>query len=201
MANEVGAAIVGAVELKDGYKALPGWQSSGQQCDNSVVMVAPGWSVANSGGHCMGGDKAKGFAVALVNPPEQVAGCSALCVLMGHVPHPGNPIDGHDVISSVCGGSEQQCMIAMADWNTDSVGSAWSTLVGGSPVLSEPHDKTCCYNSFSYAFDHTVTNIPNAYSAGKTVYDPQLTSFPSANEHKPTSVQLMLPTGSFTAQV
>lgn len=201
MAGEVGASIVGAVELKDGYKALPNWQSSGQQCDNSVVMVAPGWSITNSGGHCMGGDGNKGFAVALVTPPEQVAGCSALCVAMGHVPHPGHQIDGHDEIASVCGGAEQNCMIMMADWNIDDVSSPWGTLVGGSPVLNEPQELTCCYNTWCCRYDHTVTNIQGAYSEGYKVYDPQLTQFPSGDEHKPTSVQLMLPTGGFRTHI
>merc|ERR1712228_1034955 len=104
LANEVGAKVVGTVELKNAPDALPGWQSTGVQCDNSAVMVAPGWSIANSGGHCMNGDSAKGFAVALVTPPEQVQGCSALCILMGHVPHgSGGGTSGHSKISSVCG--------------------------------------------------------------------------------------------------
>jgi len=193
MAKQVGAKIVGAVELKDGHLALPGWQSSGQQCDNSAVMVAPGWNISNSGGFCMGGDPNKGFAVALVTPPQLVRGCSKLCVFMGHVPHPGARVTGHDEIVKVCDGAEKQCMIAMSDWNVENISGRWKTLIGGKPSLVEPHDKTCCYPLFIYAFDHTATNIAGAYSAGRTIFGPQLTKFPSGDEHKPTSVQLMLP--------
>lgn len=147
----------------------------------------------------MGGDNVKGFAVALVHPPQEVAGCPALCVAMGHVPHPGHAIDGHGEIASVCGGAEQNCMIMMADWNTDDVSGPWGTLVGGSPVLSEPHEVTCCLGGWCCVFDHTVTNIQGAYSAGYKVYDAQLTKFSDHTEHKPTSVQLMLPTGGSPA--
>jgi len=197
LANEVGAKIVGTVELKDACDALPGWSCSGVQCDNSAVMVAPGWNIINSGGHCMNGDKAKGFAVALVQPAEQVPGCSNLCIVMGHVPHgSGGGTDGHDEIASVCGDAQGSCSIMMADWNTDNVDSTWGSLFGGSPTVVDPQDITCCYPDYSYKFDHTATNIQGAYSAGHTTYDPQLTEFPSQYEHKPVSVQLRVGGGS-----
>jgi len=199
MAGEVGAQIVGAVELKDAIVALPGWQSTGMQCDNSAVMVAPGWAIVKSGGYCMNGDAAKGFAVALVTPPQQVAGCQSLCVMMGHVPHDGVS-SGGSKIAEVCGDARTSCMIGMGDWNTEDISSRWAALVGGAAALVEPHEKTCCYNKFVYAFDHTATNIAGAYSAGKTVYPPQLTSFPSYNEHMPTSVKLRLPGVSSSVQ-
>lgn len=197
MAQEVGAQLVGAVELKNAVQALPGWQSSGMQCDNSAIMVAPGWSVRNSGGFCMNGDSAKGFAVALVQPPQPVQGCSSLCIFMGHVPHgSGTSITGHSEIANVCGGAVGACTIAMGDWNAEDISTRWRSLIGGSPALVEPHDKTCCLGSpgYIFAYDHTATNIAGAYSAGKTVYGPQLTSFADYDEHKPTSVQLRLPT-------
>merc|ERR1719323_1228059 len=84
----------------------------------------------------------------------------------------------------------------MADWNRDDIRDVWATLMHDAPLLVEPHDKTCCWSDFGASFDHTSTNIVGAYSAGKTVFDPQLTSFPSCYEHKPTSVQLKLPRGS-----
>lgn len=199
MASEVGAQIVGAVELKDAVKALPGWQSTGMQCDNSAVMVAPGWSIIKSGGYCMNSNVYKGFAVALVTPPQEVAGCQHLCVMMGHVPHEGVYSGGSEV-EAVCGEVRASCMIGMGDWNADDISSRWGALVGGTTVLVEPHDKTCCYNSFANAFDHTATNIAGAYSAGKTVYPPQLTSFPSWNEHMPTSVKLRLPGAAVSLQ-
>merc|ERR1712091_90595 len=78
----------------------------------------------------------------------------------------------------------------MADWNTDNIDSTWGALFGGGPTLVDPYDITCCYPDYSYKFDHTATNIQGAYSTGHTVYDPQLTEFPSQYEHKPVSVQL-----------
>lgn len=201
LAHKVGAKIVGTVELHQASKALPGWQSTGEQWDWATIMVAKGWQISKSGGWAMGGDKAKGFAVAVVEPPEAVQSCPSLCVFMGHVPHPGSKLDGHDEIDRVCGGLKHGCMIAMADWNRDDIRGVWSTLMHDSPQLVEPHDKTCCYNDgFSNRFDHTSTNIAGAYSAGKTVFDPQLTSFPSWCEHKPTSVQLQLPRGPSSAE-
>lgn len=194
IASEVGAKVVGVVELKNAVDALPGWQSTGMQCDNSAVMVAPGWSISKSGGYCMNQDSAKGFAVALVTPDEPVYGCPALCIIMGHVPHSsGSAISGHSEIASVCGDAVGSCSIMMGDWNAEDIGSRWNSLIGGSTTLVEPHDITCCYPDYKYRFDHTATNIQGAISTGKTVYDPQLTRFPSYNEHKPTSVQLRLP--------
>merc|ERR1712183_177661 len=96
-----------------------------------------GWQISGSGGHCMGGDSNKGFAVAKVVPPEPVQGCPSLCVFMGHVPHPGATCDGHDEISQVCGGAEQQCMVAMADWNTADIWGRWQTLEGHQALLSQ----------------------------------------------------------------
>lgn len=201
MASEVGAKVVGAVELKDAVAALLGWQNTGMQCDNSAVMVAPGWSISKSGGFCMNGDSSKGFAVALVTPAEQVQGCPALCILMGHVPHGSGQVSGHSKIVEVCGDSVvKSCSIMMGDWNADDVSSRWNSLIGGSTTLVEPHEKTCCWHpdpEYRYKYDHTVTNIQGATSSGKTVYDPQLTKFSSNSyEHKPTSVQLRLPGGS-----
>jgi len=201
MASEVGAKVVGAVELKDAVAALPGWQNTGMQCDNSAVMVAPGWSISKSSGHCMNGQSAKGFAVALVTPAEQVQGCPALCIIMGHVPHGSGGISGHSEIVSVCGDAVvSSCSIMMGDWNAEDVSSIWSSLIGGSTTLVEPHEKTCCWHpdpEYKYQYDHTATNIQGATSAGKTVYDPQLTSFSSNSyEHKPVSVQLRLPGGN-----
>lgn len=194
LVQKAGAKIVGTVELHDAYKALPGWQTTGEQWDWATIMVAKGWHISKSGGWAMGGDKAKGFAVALVVPPQQVKGCSQLCVFMGHVPHPGNKVDGHDEIDKICGGLKHGCMIAMGDWNRADIRDVWKVLMHDAPKLVEPEDKTCCYNDgFSNRYDHTSTNIAGSYSAGKTVFDPQLTNFPSWCEHKPTSVQLKLP--------
>merc|ERR1712072_1070643 len=116
----------------------------------------------------MGGDNSKGFAVALVTPPQQVAGCDALCVAMGHAPHPPvskKNIDGNDGIARVCGGAEQNCMIMMADWNRDDVSESRGILVGGTPLLNESREMTCCYPDFSFVYDHTATNVQGAYSA------------------------------------
>jgi len=197
MVREVGAKIVGTVELHHAAKALPGWQSTGEQWDWATVMVAEGWQISKSGGWAMGGDKAKGFAVAVVEPPERVQSCPSLCVFMGHIPHPGQKLDGHYEIDRVCGALKHGCMIAMADWNRGDISDVWKTLMHDAPTLVEPHDKTCCYNDgFHNRFDHTSTNIAGSYSAGNTVFDPQLTQFPSWCEHKPTSVHLRLPSGS-----
>lgn len=194
--NQVGAKIVGTVELHHAAKALPNWQTTGEQIDWATIMVADGWRISKSGGWAMGGDRAKGFAVALVEPPKPVRQCSSLCVFMGHVPHPGNKIDGHDEIHRVCGSYKHGCAIAMADWNRADISDPWEILMHDKPTLVEPQDKTCCYSSFEARYDHTSTNIVGAYSAGKTVFDPQLTNFPSIFEHKPVSVQLRLPLGS-----
>lgn len=197
MARQAGAKIVGAVEFANSFDALPNWDTTGQQCDYSAIMVAPGWRITRKGGHCMGGDSNKGFAVAKVTPPRSVRGCPSLCVFMGHVPHPGARLDGYSEIASVCGGAERQCMIAMGDWNRADydVHKAWSTLFGGSPSLIQPkRDATCCYNKYSLPYDHTATNIAGATSAGNKIFGYQLTQFPSGDEHKPTSVRLRLPT-------
>lgn len=159
MAKQVGAKIVGAVELKDGHLALPGWQSSGQQCDNSTAMVAPGWRITKSGGFCMGGDVNKGFAVALVVPPEAVEGCPDLCVLMGHFPHPGHNVTGREEITRVCGAVMDRCMVGMGDWNAADPSPSWATLIGGKPALVAPRSNTCCYPFTVFSYDHTVTNI------------------------------------------
>merc|ERR1711976_55397 len=118
MAHEVGAKIVGTVELKGGCDAMHGWACSGVQCDNSAVMVAPGWIIIKSGGACMNGHHSKGFAVALVKPAEHVPGCPNLCIAMGHVPHgSGSSTTGHSEIVRVCGDAHHKCAIMMADWN------------------------------------------------------------------------------------
>jgi len=195
MARQVGAKIVGAVEMRDAIRALPGWQNTGMQCDNSAIMVAPGWTVEKRGGFCMNGNSAKGFAVALVRPPTAVRGCAKLCVLMGHVPHEGVRSGGSEV-SKVCGGYRTACGIGMGDWNSNSPGRRFNALFGTYPKLTAPtHELTCCYRapSFKYAFDHTVTNIRGAYSSGTQVFGPQLTRYQDYDEHKPTSVKLRLP--------
>lgn len=199
MAEEVGASIVGAVELKDAGTALPGWQSSGEQCDHSAVMVAPGWKITKSGGFCINNDTTKGFAVALVTPPEVIAGCPALCVIMAHVPHgDGVNLTGHDVIDNVCGAAATSCLIGMADWNALDISSRWKSLIGGSPSLVDPQVKpTCCHPLYILPFDHVATNILGAKSAGNKVFSEQLKFPENENEHHATSVQLQLPASSY----
>lgn len=194
MAHEVGAKIVGTVELHGACSALPGWACSGTQCDSAAVMVAPGWKILKSGGACMNGHQSKGFAVALVQPAVQVNGCSNLCIVMGHVPHgSGSGTTGHDQISNVCGNAHHSCAIMMADWNVENIDSTWGALFHDKPTLMDPHEQTCCYPHVGVAYDHTGTNIPGAYSAGHKVYPFQLANFPSSYEHYPVSVQLRVP--------
>lgn len=197
MAHEVGAMIVGAVELADSIKALPGWDNTGMQCDHSAVMVnsPAGWHIEKSGGGCMNGDDVKGFAVALVVPPQAVQGCSKLCVFMGHVPH-GGVQSGAGEIENVCGSYyRSSCAIAMADWNSPTPQHRFEELFGDYPTFWEPkHDLTCCYHTFEFAFDHCVSNIKGAYDDGSKIFQPQLTRFSyDYDEHKPTSVKLRLP--------
>lgn len=204
MAAEVGASIVGAVEMKDSATAFEGWQSSGMQCDHSAVHVAPGWTVERSGGFCMNGDESKGFAVASVTPPSAIQGCPSLCVMMAHVPHgDGVNITGHEEVQRVCGDAASSCMIAMGDWNANDIGTRWESLIGGAPTLVEPHALTCCYPIGLLRYDHTATNIPGATSVGQKVYGFQLSAYGSANEneHKATSVQLQLPAASSVVAV
>merc|ERR1719210_2154381 len=168
LAQKAGAKIVGTVELYHAYKALPGWQTTGEQVDWATIMVAKGWRISKSGGWAKGGDKAKGFAVGLVVPPQKVKGCSQLCVFMGHVPHPGSTVDGHAEIDKICGGLKHGCMIAMGDWNRADIRDVWKVLMHDAPKLVEPEDKTCCYNDgFSNRYDHTSTNIAGLTALAK----------------------------------
>merc|ERR1712146_176105 len=119
------------------------------------------------GGNYMDDLRQKGYAVALVKPPRNVKDCPKLCVLMGHVPHlyPGpwhkvSNISGTETITDVCGDLKASCFIGMGDWNAENVSIPFAMLVGGTPTVVAPHEKTCCYdNNFTLKFDHTVTNI------------------------------------------
>jgi len=177
-----------------GVSALPGWSSTGAQCDDSAVMVAPGWNITRSGGHCMNDKGSKGFAVALVSPPVPVKGCPGLCILMGHLPGDmKNDTSSHDTVSGVCGGAEAKCMIAIGDWNKEDIAEHWNTLVGGSTTLVEPDERTCCHPVTGFKFDHTATNIEDARSDGHTIFDYQLGKCRVELEHKPVSLMLRLP--------
>jgi len=189
MVGEVGAHLVGAVEL--GNAGIGGFASSGIQCDHISVLAGGGWHIVKSGGACMEGN-VKGLAVALMTPPSAVRGCPEICVFAVHVPHDGGGL-ARNAISSVCGNAAQHCAIGMGDWNNPNIYGIWSGLVGGSPVLVHPNEKTCCYNNFAFAYDHTATNIAGATGYTKKIWGPQLTRFPSYDEHKPCSVSLRLP--------
>merc|ERR1712216_468623 len=112
---------------------------------------------------------------------------------MGHFPHPGHNVTEREEITRVCGAVMDRCMIGMGDWNAADPSPSWATLIGGKPALVAPRSNTCCYPFTVFSYDHTVTNIAGARSAGETVLPYQLNEFSHRAEHHPTSVQLQLP--------
>ena len=203
MAPEAKASIVGAVELKDAHTNLPKWETSGEYCDHSAILVAPGWSIVRKGGGCF--MKNKGFAVALVQPPQPqaVQNCPNLCVVMGHFPHPGDGSrwkrEKRNDIQNVCGEQMfKNCLIAMGDWNQaeEDVAKTWEKFVGGKPTLVEPRKtKTCCFPHATLRYDYTATNIVGASSAGSSKVFPfqLIDKGKNVDEHHAVSVPLRLP--------
>eukprot|EP00445_Apocalathium_hangoei_P009967 CAMPEP_0203878534 /NCGR_PEP_ID=MMETSP0359-20131031/23076_1 /ASSEMBLY_ACC=CAM_ASM_000338 /TAXON_ID=268821 /ORGANISM="Scrippsiella Hangoei, Strain SHTV-5" /LENGTH=324 /DNA_ID=CAMNT_0050797747 /DNA_START=15 /DNA_END=989 /DNA_ORIENTATION=+ len=183
---------------------LLGWTQVDGTCrsaygDTLALVLAPGYSVQAQGGGCLSTDyDARAFAVARVKPPAHVYGCDELCIVGIHAPH--SPVlQGKSTVASVCADLVQQCVVAMGDWNREPEGLlvVWQDLIGGSsPHIIAPNERTCCWPEWKYYnawYDHLATNVAHAHVSETAVYDYPNTHLLPESQHKPISVQLILP--------
>lgn len=231
LARGAGAGVVAAIELEADsetpldltLRGLQGWSQVNGSCpgaagrtgDALALAVAPGYTVAASGGGCLGGATAGGytadaraFAVARVVPPAPVRGCGAgVCLVALHSPHI-NITEGAAVVARVCGPQRHACTVAMGDWNAPiwaappawehgaNATDRWAQLIGGpEPAVGAPDVNTCCYPESKYrgTDDHVLTNIPGAAVQGARALGYQMMATNDTEEHMPVAVNLTLP--------